>query len=76
MSILPPMRPLRTVLALVVSAPAAAAQDATQEELHALGWNVVAVTFVLVFLGAAAMWWVNHRYHPAGEKVRAKSRKD
>ena len=78
------MRALAAVALLALLAPAVLAQtDAEkaeaarlQEELYQEGLVWMGVTFAVIVLGAAGMWWVNHRYHPPGEAARAKSRRD
>lgn len=85
-----PMRALAVLLALAVL-PAVAAQTeeeagseavepadpaAEQARIYKDGYVAMVVTGVAIVLGAAAMWWVNHRYHPPGETARAKSRRD
>lgn len=78
------MRVLALLLLLALLLPTAVAQtDAEkaelarqQEELYSEGLVWMGVTFALIVLGAAGMWWVNHRYHPPGETARAKSRRD
>lgn len=78
------MRALAAVALLALLASTAVAQtDAEkaeaarqQEELYNDGLVWMGVTFALIVLGGAGMWWVNHRYHPPGEAARAKSRRD
>lgn len=70
--------PLALFALILLAAPALAQGDAAAEQaaLQRTGAVWVGVTFVLLALGAGAMWWVNHLYHPPGEKQRAKSRRD